>query len=152
MPDEHPENQRIREILAYYGYSDNVHGFATDKLGWERSDKIRNIVENKTGASTKILTLFTKKLVDKNGAKINGHWLLTGEGPMFLEEKGTAATKNNEAADKANLALALKNNETMLATMAHKDAIIDKKNDEIYKLRLKLNKQLQAGVGKDRKS
>lgn len=87
-------NQRVRDLIAHFGYSENVHGFAVDLLNWERSDKLRNVVTDKTVASTEMLVEITNSVVSKKGEKPNGHWLLTGEGSMFLGEKTEGSEKN----------------------------------------------------------
>jgi hypothetical protein len=116
-------NQRVKEIMAVSGYEDNIHGFAVDILKWQRSDKLSNVFKGKNVASTAILQEITNKVVNKNGEKINGHWLLAGEGSMFFDKKGTAATNIDEAAVsndvedlKKLLEKALDNNEALIRT------------------------------------
>jgi hypothetical protein len=75
------------------GYKDRPHPFAVEVLGLERSDKIQNIASHRNRISTEILVLITTKVVNAEGQKVNGNWLLTGEGPMFLSKNHTQEIK-----------------------------------------------------------
>jgi hypothetical protein len=96
MDELHPVNQRVVELMAFFGYQDNIHGFVTNVLKEERSDKYRNALKGKYVIKTEVLVDFTNKVVNQNGEPLSGHWLLTGQGTMFLGKKHTDETNNSE--------------------------------------------------------
>ena len=102
MDLEYPINQRVRDLmkaLGYKGEKTDAHNFGKKVLGeGERTEKFKNAYGDKNGVSSEILSLITRNIVNEKGQKPNGHWLLTGKKQMFLPEKGTAATNNDEAA------------------------------------------------------
>lgn len=98
MPDKYAVNQRIKEVMTALGET-RVDPFYKKRWGKDAvSERLRTIVANETGVKIEFILEFTEKVAEIDGKKINGHWLLTGEGSMFLEEKGTAATNSTEAA------------------------------------------------------
>jgi hypothetical protein len=92
MESKYPENQRVREVMATMGYKDRPHPFAIEVLKLDRSDKIQNIYNDRNRISTELLVMITTKVV-KDNQFVNGHWILTGEGSMFLDDKKTAPEK-----------------------------------------------------------
>lgn len=128
MKPKYAVNERVRELmkaLGYKGDKTDPHEFGQILLGVkERTEKFKNAYSDKNGISTDLLLLITRKIVNDKGQKVNGHWLLTGEGSMFLDENGTSAT-NSAAGDnkewnelredlKVLRALAISNAQTIL--------------------------------------
>ncbi len=77
-------NERLQSLIDAEGLT--VNGFATE-LGYERSDKIYNIVKGKTKPSYEILQEITNKFVS-----VNIEWLISGNGEMY---KGGKVQKAN---------------------------------------------------------
>jgi hypothetical protein len=86
-------NQRVRELMKALGYKGDkldAHHFGQKVLGeGKRTEVVKNAYRDKNGISAEILRLITTNIVNDKGQKVNGHWLLTGEGSMFLDEKST---------------------------------------------------------------
>jgi hypothetical protein len=103
MDDRYPINQRIRELMMFFGYADNVDGFYKRFIAdtkEDRSERLRAVYKDINGIKLDFVLEITRKIGDKTGKIVNGHWLLTGYGSMFFEENITAATKSDEAAVK----------------------------------------------------
>jgi hypothetical protein len=89
MSDKYAVNRRIKAIMKELG-EPKVDPFYKKYWGKDAvSERLRTIVANETGVKTDFIVEFTEKIADADGKKINGHWLLTGEGAMFLDEKST---------------------------------------------------------------
>lgn len=87
---KYPVNQRVRSLMEAIGFKDEPHKFGVHLLGkGQRTEKVKNVFNDVNGISADMLALITKKIVDSQGHPVNGHWLLTGEGEMFLTEKTT---------------------------------------------------------------
>jgi hypothetical protein len=110
--------------MAFLGYSEQPHAFATEVLGMDRSDKIQNICNDRNRISTEILVQITTKVVSKDGYKVNGHWLITGEGPMFLGEKPTSGIKTDEPA--------ISEEKKLIATLEKSVAIFEKDIENLW--------------------
>lgn len=84
-------NQRVRELmraLGYKGDKKDIHDFGKKLLGeGERTDKVKNFYRDKNGISTELLVLITTNIVNEKNQPPNGHWLLTGTGPRFIEDE-----------------------------------------------------------------
>lgn len=74
-------SERISEILSYTGESKNA--FAV-KLGYERSQTVYDILNNKSAPS---YDFFKKFQLSEYSVIFNIDWLLTGRGGMLREEK-----------------------------------------------------------------
>lgn len=98
MEDLYQINQRIRDLMAFLGFPDNVDGFYKKFLGDGPSERLRLVFKDKNPIKLDFLIEITKNIGERAGHKVNHHWLLTGQGLMFLEEKHTAATNLDEAA------------------------------------------------------
>lgn len=97
MKPELAINQRIREIMAFFGFSENVAGFYKKFIAEEEnepSEKLRTVFKDLNPIKLDFLLEITGKIGERAGKIVNGHWLLTGEGQMFVEENSTLATKN----------------------------------------------------------
>jgi hypothetical protein len=105
---------------------------------------LRKAAKNNTNIGIDLVDYFLEQFPD-----VNVEWLITGRGLRRNTDKKVQPQQNSSEADKANLNLALQNNNTLLATLQHWQKVVDARNEEIYKLKLKL--QLKTGVGKDRK-
>jgi hypothetical protein len=100
MEEKYAINQRVRDIMSHFKFGDNVDGFYKKYIGEENSERLRLVFKDKFPIKLEFLLEITKNIAEKEDRKVNGHWLLTGEGQMFLDEKGTAATNNEAAAFK----------------------------------------------------
>jgi hypothetical protein len=87
MPNKLAINQRVRELMAALGYSDNVDGFYKKYFGEGRSEKLRTVVKDLNPIKTDFLVEIADKIAQTDGRKVNGHWLLTGIGEMFISEE-----------------------------------------------------------------
>jgi len=79
-------NQRIRELMAALGFPNNVDGFYKKYFGEGRSEKLRTVVKDINPIKTDFLVEIAEKIAQVDGKKIDGHWLLTGDGEIFLPE------------------------------------------------------------------
>lgn len=115
---EYPVNQRVRAVMEAIGLKAKPHQFGRILLGeGERTDKVKNVYNDVNAASTEILALITTKIVNEKGQRPNGHWLLTGEGEMFLEDNSSTNTRELEEILKdldAFRTLAVQNAQTIL--------------------------------------
>jgi hypothetical protein len=91
-------NQRVRELMTALNFSENVDGFYKKFMGDSSSERLRLVFNDKHPIKIEFLLEIAKNIGEKTGKKVNGHWLLMGDGEMFLDEKGTTATNSNEAA------------------------------------------------------
>lgn len=78
MPD-YKVNKRVKELMEHLKL--NPHQFASS-IGHERSDKIYNIVANKTGVSLEILQSILKKY-----KQVSITWLVMGVGDIDAVKK-----------------------------------------------------------------
>jgi hypothetical protein len=92
-----PVNQRVRELMANLGYTKNVDGFYKTYFGSGRSEKLRTVFNDENLIKTDFLVDIINRIAEKSGRQPNGHWVLTGQGTMYLTEKPTPATKNADA-------------------------------------------------------
>lgn len=82
-------NQRVRELMAALNFPENVDGFYKKFIGDSSSERLRLVFNDRHPIKIEFLLEIAKNIGEKANKKVNGHWLLTGEGEMFLPEKGT---------------------------------------------------------------
>lgn len=96
MAEKYAVNQRIKQVMDALG-EPRVDPFYKKYWGKDAvSEKLRTIVAEETGVKTDFIVEFTEKIADRDNKKINGHWLLTGEGEMFFSENGTPAKESSD--------------------------------------------------------
>lgn len=120
MGPKYPINQRVREIMAELGFADNVDGFYKEYIGKGSSERLRTVYKDINLIKLDFLLEIAEKIGKKINKKLDYHWLMTGEGEMFLKEKHTAATNSTEA---AVLIETIKKMSDTIAELTHGNAI-----------------------------
>jgi len=87
---------RLEKVIEHY----KMTPFEFSKqLGFDRADKIYNILKGKFNPSFEILVAITNKFVD-----VNIDWLITGESQMLRQKKGFVAPKEITPVDEPIIA------------------------------------------------
>lgn len=97
MPSVNPVNQRLKDLMEALGYK-KIDPFVKYYFGQDaRSERLRSAINGDSGIKTDFLVEITEKIFEVDRKRVNGHWLLSGEGEMFLDENEKAAPKQGAA-------------------------------------------------------
>lgn len=96
LPAKERLKQRIKALMKALG-EEKVDPFYKKYFGEDaRSERLRTAVNTKMGIKADFLVELTENIAKVEGKKVNGNWLLYGEGEMFLPKKGTRDQEGKE--------------------------------------------------------
>lgn len=100
-----PVNERIRLLAQgldmtsprdfgrFLGLLDEKETTKGEKKKAGSTERIRKIWEDMNQAGLETILLIATKVAEKKHRKVNTHWIITGDGPTFLDEKPPEAEK-----------------------------------------------------------
>lgn len=111
--------ERLEKVIRYYKMSPNEF---SKLLGFERADKIYNIIKGRFLPSFEILYAITNKLVD-----IDLVWIITGKGDMLKQRTDQPSIDKKETGYQSKYAI------DMIRELSAENALLKAKLEKLHK-------------------
>lgn len=109
---KYPINERIRQLAAElkvpkphaFGLFLDFVTVTPDGKKEGSTERVRKVFNHENQAGLELIEIIARKVAEKLKRKVNTHWIITGDGPMFLDES-YKSDNNLPGSDLGNLSL-----------------------------------------------